>query len=96
MMTSSGDDNRPSGSLGLLTDKTTRKKIKNKPKAEQETAQPTVARFKKCIGATVIITAIFNEVMDITNTVKTLNLAKKRILPNLAKKMILSKKWLSI
>ena len=34
--------------------------------------------------------------MDITNTVKTLNLAKKRILPNLAKKMILSKKWLSI
>ena len=28
MMTSSGDDNRPSGSLGLLTDKTTKKKIK--------------------------------------------------------------------
>ena len=26
MMTSSGDDNRPSGSLGLLTDKTTKKK----------------------------------------------------------------------
>ena len=46
MMTSSGDDNRPSGSLGLLTDKTTKKKI-NKPKAEQETAQPTVARFNK-------------------------------------------------
>ena len=44
MMTSSGDDNRPSGSLGLLTDKTAKKKI-NKPKAEQETAQPTAARF---------------------------------------------------
>ena len=27
MMTSSGDDNWPSGSLGLLTDKTTKKKI---------------------------------------------------------------------
>ena len=48
MMTSSGDDNRPSGSLGLLTDKTTKKKI-NKPKAEQETAQPTAARFNKVI-----------------------------------------------
>ena len=46
MMTSSGDDNRPSGSLGLLTDKTKKKKI-NKPKAEQETAQPTAARFEK-------------------------------------------------
>ena len=43
MMTSSGDDNWPSGSLGLLTDKTTKKK--KKPKAEQETAQPTAARF---------------------------------------------------
>ena len=30
MMTSSGDDNRPSGSLGLLTDKTTKKKINRK------------------------------------------------------------------
>ena len=49
MMTSSGDDNRPSGSLGLLTDKT--KKNKNKPKAEQETAQPTAARFKKKISS---------------------------------------------
>ena len=38
MMTSSGDDNWPSGSLGLLTDKT-KKKIKTKPKADQETAQ---------------------------------------------------------
>ena len=47
MMTSSGDDNWPSGSLGLLTDKTTKKKNKNKPKAEQETAQPTAAWFKK-------------------------------------------------
>ena len=46
MMTSSGDDNRPSGSFGLLTHKTTKKKNKNKPKAEQETAQPTAARFK--------------------------------------------------
>ena len=51
MMTSSGDDNRPSGSLGLLTDKTTKKKKnKNKPKAEQETAQPTAARFKKKVN----------------------------------------------
>ena len=41
---------------------------------------------KKCLGATVIITAFFDEVMNITKTVKTLNLAKKRILPNLAKK----------
>ena len=48
MMTSSGDDNRPSGSLGLLTDKTT-EKIKHKPKAEQETAQPTAARFNKSV-----------------------------------------------
>ena len=47
MMTSSGDDNRPSGSLGLLTDKTKKKNKKNKPKAEQETAQPTAARFNK-------------------------------------------------
>ena len=46
MMTSFGDDNRPSGSLGLLTDKT-KKKNRNKPKAEQETAQPTAARFNK-------------------------------------------------
>ena len=47
MMTSSGDDNWPSGSLGLLTDKTkkNKNKNKNKPKAEQETAQPTAARF---------------------------------------------------
>ena len=28
MMTSSGDDNRPSGSLGLLTDKTKKKKTR--------------------------------------------------------------------
>ena len=33
-----------------------------------------------------------NEVMEITKTAKTLNLAKKRILPNLAKKRILPKK----
>ena len=45
MMTSSGDNNRLSGSLGLLTDNTTKKINKNKPKAEQETAQPTAARF---------------------------------------------------
>ena len=44
IMTSSGDDNWSSGSLGLLTDKT-KKKIINKPKAEQETAQPSAARF---------------------------------------------------
>ena len=48
---------------------------------------------KKCIGATIIITAFFNEVMDITKTAKTLNLAKKRILPILGKKRILPKKW---
>ena len=36
---------------------------------------------KNSIGATVIMTAFFNEVMDITKTVKTPNLAKKRILP---------------
>ena len=32
MMTSSGDDNRPSGSLGLLTDKTKKNKTFNKRK----------------------------------------------------------------
>ena len=32
MMTSSGDDNWPSGSLGLLTDKTTKNKTFNKRK----------------------------------------------------------------
>ena len=32
MMTSSGDDNRPSGSLGLLTDKTKKTKTFNKRK----------------------------------------------------------------
>ena len=46
MMTSSGDNNWPRGSLGLLADKTKKLK-KNKLKAEQETAQPTAARFKK-------------------------------------------------
>ena len=44
---------------------------------------------KKCLGATVVITTLFKEVMEITKAVKTLNLAKKRILPNLAKKSIL-------
>ena len=44
MMTSSGDNNWLSGSLGLVNDKTKKLK-KNKPKAEQETAQPTAARF---------------------------------------------------
>ena len=44
MMTSSSDNNWPSGSLGLLTE--LKKKLKkNKPKGEQETAQPTAARF---------------------------------------------------
>ena len=36
---------------------------------------------KKCLGAAVIITAFFNEAMDIMKTVKTLNLAEKLILP---------------
>ena len=43
-----------------------------------------LARFARTSSA--IITAFFNEVMDITKTLKTLNLAKKRILP---------KKWQS-
>ena len=36
MMTSSGDDNRPSGSLGLLTDKTKKKKtaVRFKPRCK--------------------------------------------------------------
>ena len=51
MMTSSGDNNWPSGSFGLLTYKTKKLK-KNKPKAEKETAQPTAARFKKKINRT--------------------------------------------
>ena len=49
-------------------------------------------RKTKCLGATVIITAFFNEVMEIKKRVKTLNLAKKRILHDLAKKRILSKR----
>ena len=36
------DDDIIRGGLDIVTDKT-----KNKPKAEQETAQPTAARFKK-------------------------------------------------
>ena len=51
-----------------------------------------IKKEKNYLGATVIITAFFNEVMDITKTVKNLNLAKKRILPNLANKRILPKK----
>ena len=43
-------------------------------------------KAKKCPAATVIITTLFKEVMEITKTAKTLNLAKKRILPNLPKK----------
>ena len=43
MMTSSGENNWPSVSLGLLTDKT------KKPKAEQETAQPPAARFNEVL-----------------------------------------------
>ena len=51
--------------------------------------------FLSCeeIKTFIIIIIIINEVMDITKTVKTLNLAKKRILPYLAKKMLLPKKW---
>ena len=46
MMTSSGDDNRPSGSLGLLTDKTKKKKNKiNRRQSKKPPAQPTAARF---------------------------------------------------
>ena len=48
MMTSSGDDNWLSGSLGLLTDKT-KKTEKKKPKAEQETTQPTAVRFTNTV-----------------------------------------------
>ena len=46
----------------------------------------------KCLGATVKINAFLNDAMDTTKTVKTLNLAKKRILPNLVMKRILPKK----
>ena len=41
MMTSSGDDNRPSGSLGLLTDKT-KKKIKIKINRRQSKKPPSL------------------------------------------------------
>ena len=44
MMTSSGDDNRPSGSLGLLTDKTKKNKTFNKRKNR---ALLTVRRSQK-------------------------------------------------
>ena len=71
MMTSAGDENRPSGSLGLLTDKTTKIKNKNKPKAEQETAQPTAARFKKQERSQ-ILTALLNfSCFSLSTTVET-------------------------
>ena len=38
------DDDIIRGGLDIVTDK---EKIKNKPKAEQETAQPTAARFNE-------------------------------------------------
>ena len=41
MMTSSGDDNRPSRSLGLLTDKTKKKK-KNKINRRQSKKPPSL------------------------------------------------------
>ena len=44
MMTSSGVDNRPSGSLGLLTDKTTKNKSFNKRKNR---ALSTLSRSQK-------------------------------------------------
>ena len=48
MMTSSGDDNRPSGSLGLLTDKTTKKKNENKTfNKRKNRALLTVRRSQK-------------------------------------------------
>ena len=47
MMTSSGDDNRPSGSLGLLTDKTKKNKTFNKRK---NCALLTLRRSQKHYG----------------------------------------------
>ena len=44
MVTSSGDNNWPSEPAVWVFSPTKLKKI-NKPKAEQETAQPTAARF---------------------------------------------------
>ena len=46
MVTSSGDNNWPSGpGVWVCSPTKLTKKIKNKPKAEQETAQPTAAWF---------------------------------------------------
>ena len=47
MMTSSGDDNRPSGSLGLLTDKTTKKKNNKTFNKRKNRALLTVWRSQK-------------------------------------------------
>ena len=47
MMTSSGDDNRPSGSLGLLTDKTTKKKINKTFNKRKNRALLTFRRLQK-------------------------------------------------
>ena len=47
MVTSSGDNNWPSGPGVWVCSPTKLKKKINKQKAEQETAQPTAARFKK-------------------------------------------------
>ena len=45
MMISSGDNNWPSGSLGLLTDQTKKTEKKNKPKENLEPRPPTTARL---------------------------------------------------
>ena len=57
MMTSSGDNN---GRVGVWVCSPTKlKKIPKIPKAEQETAQPTAARFKKPSRLTNVKTALF-------------------------------------
>ena len=48
------------------------------------------------LGSTVILITFFNEVLEISKTVKNLNLPRIRIFPNLAKKLILPKKWQNI
>ena len=71
MMTSSGDDNRPSGSLGLLTDKTT-KKIKIKINRRQSKKPPSLRLRGLTSRLTNVKTGLFKLLGAHKNTTKYL------------------------
>ena len=78
MMTSSTDDNWLSGSLGCSPTKL--KKI-NKPKAEQETAQPTAAQFNNNNNNNnfILVSNVFSTIVLIGDTKKTNKYCKYNI-----------------